>query len=88
MATSLPSVPLPTGVWVDLYAATGIATGTQLIVQNIGTNKAKLTESATTPTPDIGFNLVGEGQTVSNAASNVGAWAYASPGTTLQIEVA
>ena len=88
MATSRPSVVIPSDIWVNLYAATSITAGTKLIIQNIGTSRARLVESATQPTPEVGHNLISPSETVNNFAENVGAWAYASPGTILQIEVA
>lgn len=88
MATSLPSVPLPPNTWVDLYAATGIVAGTQLVVQNIGSGPAELTESATEPVGTVGFNAIPTREYLTNDAANVGAWAISATGTTLQVEAA
>ncbi|HHZ69085.1 MAG TPA: hypothetical protein EYN54_02120 [Methylococcaceae bacterium] len=88
MSTSLPPVILPRNVWVDIYAETGIAAGTKLIIQNIGRDETVLTESATQPTSGYGLNKLPSRQYVTNEASNVGAWAYSSRGTKLQVEEA
>lgn len=86
MSTSLPPVNLPRNVWIDLYAETGITAGTQLIIQNIGKDEAVLTESATQPTSGYGHNKLPSRDFFTNTASNVGAWAYSSFGTKLQVE--
>lgn len=88
MATSLLSVPLPKGVWVDLYVATSIVAGTQLIIQNLGNSNAKLTESATEPAgvDTVGGNTITGKEFLTNKTANVGAWAFSWAGTTLQIE--
>jgi hypothetical protein len=89
MATSLPRVNLPVNTWVDLYAETGIAVGTQIIVQNTGSSEVNLVESATTPnTNTTGFNSLVERMFFTNASGNVGAWAYTSDGGSLQVEEA
>lgn len=88
MATSLPPVILPRNKWVDLYAETGIAIGTQIIVQNIGKDEVVLTESATEPTSGYGHNKIPSREFFTNAAGNVGAWAYTSRGSKLQVEEA
>ena len=86
MATSLPSVLIPPNQWVDLYAATGISVGTQIIVQNIGSSEADLTESAAEPISSDGFNPIPPREFFTNAAGNVGAWAFSRDKTTLQVE--
>jgi len=88
MATSLPQVVLPSKIWVDLYAATGITLGTQLIIQNTGGNEARLVESLAQPELTSGFNLVSENNFMTSASAPVGVWAYAHAGTTLHIEEA
>ena len=58
MAQSLPSVFLPSEMWVDLYDATGIAVGTPLTIQNTGSSKVSLSESVTEPTANVGKNIM------------------------------
>ncbi|PHS02417.1 MAG: hypothetical protein COA78_21085 [Blastopirellula sp.] len=88
MSTSLPPVVLSRNVWVDLYAETGITAGTQLIIQNIGKDEVVLTESATQPTSGYGLNRLPSRKYVTNEPANVGAWAYSSFGSKLQVEAA
>ena len=80
MPQSLPSVNLPVETWVDLYAATGITTGIQLIIQNTGSSVVKLVESATKPTSTTGFNSLPEREYVTNVDSNIGSWAKSKTG--------
>lgn len=87
MATSLPPVTIPKNTWVDLYDATGITIGVQLIIQNTGSSESKLVESLAEPTEASGFNLIPPRDYLTNAASAVGAWAFSDTGTTLQVEV-
>lgn len=86
MATSLPSVPLPRNTWVDLYAATGITVGSQIIIQNIGSSEAYLSESVASPAPTVGRNIISPRLYLTSADTPVGAWALSEDGTTLQVE--
>ena len=87
MATSLPPVRLPPNVWVDIYAETGIVTGTKLIIQNTGSSEADLVESATIPdSPTTGYNSIPTREFFTNADANVGAWAKSKTGGKLQVE--
>jgi len=86
MATSLLPVPIPPNTRVDLYDATGILVGNQLIVQNIGSSEAELTESAAEPDDAAGFNSLVPREFFTNSAANVGAWAFSKLGTILQVE--
>ena len=88
MATSLPPVKLSPNVWVDLYDATGISVGVQIVIQNIGSSEAELSESATEPSGNYGFNPVPPRNYVTSATTPVGVWAKSDTGTTLQVEVA
>ena len=88
MSTSLPPVELPQGEWVDLYAATGITVGTQLIIQNNDNAIAILTESATKPTSGYGSNTIKTYEFFTNSTTSVGAWAMSSRGSILQVEEA
>jgi len=88
MATSLPPVILPRNKWVDIYAETGILVGTSIIIQNIGKDEVILTESATEPTSGYGHNKLPSRQFFTNGTGNIGAWAYTSRGSKLQVEAA
>lgn len=91
MSTSLSPVSLPVETWVDLYAATGITIGVQLIIQNRRTDDVFLSESVSAPTgliADLGGNqLVGK-KFFTNTTGNVGAWAYSVKGGSVQVEEA
>lgn len=89
----LPSVPVPEQTWVNIYTATGIAVGTQIITQNIGSSECWLVDSTAEPDEvTTGKNIINEkGAPNSFLTSNTspdGAWAYSLTGTTLQVEEA
>lgn len=94
MATSLLPVTLPGNTFVDLYAATGIVVGTKLLIQNTGSSEALLTESLAEPSSinAVGFNSIPPRLFLTNddtaVGANVGAWAFAKTGSTLQVEEA
>ena len=75
MADTLPNVPLPRGVWVDLYAATGIAVGDQIDVQNLGDQEVLLVTKATEPTDADGYFRIGVGEVARNDLGEAGLWA-------------
>jgi len=88
MATSLTPVKIPGNTWVDLYDETGLTIGVQLLIQNIGSSDALLSESATEPNLSSGYNIIIARQYLTNDSANVGAWAFSGNGTTLQVEEA
>lgn len=76
MAVTLPTVVLPQGVWIDLYAATGVAVGTQIDIQNIGESDVYLRTSATDPGTARGdWQLLRRGIQARNEANDPGEWA-------------
>lgn len=84
-----PLVKSPKAVWVDLYSETGIAPGTQVIVQNIGSPDCYLVDNPTQPEiGKTGFNLITEGSFLTSAATPTMLWSYSPLGTDLQIEEA
>jgi hypothetical protein len=88
MAQSLLPVNLPVETWIDIYAATGITAGTQLIIQNTGSSEVKLVESATEPLNNTGYNSLSPRDFFTNSSTNVGGWAKSKTGGTLQVEEA
>lgn len=88
MATSLTPVTIPAKTWTDVYDAAGISVGTQLIIQNIGRDQARLSESVASPTSTTGYNVILTNEFLTSAATPVGAWSYSTLGTKLQIEEA
>lgn len=88
MATSLTPVTLPANTWIDLYDDTGISVGVQLIIQNIGSDEARLSESAVEPISTTGYNNLLLNTYLTSTSTPVGAWAISRLGTTLQVEEA
>ena len=88
MATSLSPVIIPPTTWVDLYDATSIVVGTQIIIQNTGGSEALLSESATEPDNESGYNAIVPRVYLTNETAADGAWAFSDTGTTLQVEEA
>lgn len=77
MADTLPNVTLPDGVWVDLYAATGLPVGDQIELQNIGSVEVYLYSGATAPAevPGDAYNILPVYEFAQNASGDAGAWA-------------
>ncbi len=87
----LPSVPVPEKTWVNLYTATSIAVGTQIIIQNIGSSECWLVDSTSEPDEiTTGYNVINEkgspNSFFTSDNSPDGAWAYSLTGATLQVE--
>jgi hypothetical protein len=83
MPDTLQNIKLTANAWIDLYAASGITVGVQIIVENLTTIPAKLHISATQPSAtdaksdDTGSfsRLLSYGEQV-NETGDSGAWAY------------
>lgn len=83
MADTITNVTLQPNVYTDLYAETGIAVGTAISVQNIGTRDVYLTVRATQPPVDYdAYNVVQKenGVNLRNTAGASGAWAMCPNG--------
>lgn len=78
MADTLGNVILTAGVWTDLYAESGIALGTQIIVQNIGVCDIFLTSKALQPDDEDARQISERGVFLINDAGDLGAWALCS----------
>lgn len=79
MADNLPSVDLPSGEWVDLYAETGISPGVAIEVENTGTCDVHVTVRETQPPTDWKeFNILQRlnGVRLRNSEGDSGAWAF------------
>ena len=83
----MPRVKLTGGVWTDLYAASSIAVGTQLSVQNVSSPTVTIQTSATEPTVMAG-NIIPATEVARNKAGSVGEWAYSSVDAELQVDEA
>lgn len=80
MPDTLANVVLTENVWVDLYAASGLAVGTKLRVQNIGGSNIKLHTSAAAPTSGAGYVIIQPMENYMNYAEDSGAWALSLTG--------
>ena len=82
-------VKLTGGEFVDLYDVTGVDVGTQLIVTNITMSDVRLFATATTPDPstDDSFPCLFGGSSVTNDASDPGAWVVSSGDGAILVEV-
>jgi hypothetical protein len=76
MAT-LENVRVPKNDWIDIYAATGIAVGTAIYIQNVGVADVYVTVSATKPALNYdAYNILQrDGTFLRNEAGAEGAWA-------------
>ena len=78
MADTLSNIVLPVGVWVDLYAASGLTAGTQIQIQNIGGVNVLLHTGAEEPSATDGYNILRpESLTFVSQTAPTGAWARA-----------
>lgn len=78
-------VAVANGVWVDLYAGSGIVAGTAVTVYNKGSSACVVAVKSTAPsTTTVGIPLyVGPvGSSITYAAGASGLWAYCPQGTT------
>ena len=76
MADTIPFVPLPANEWVDLYDATGITVGDQIIAQNIGVTDISLVTQATEPTDLSARNVLASREWARNELNSTGEWAH------------
>lgn len=77
MADTLPNIVLPSHVWVNLYAETGIPVGTQILTQNISTCDVRLYSGAAQPGQGQNhmYQLLQNGQFARNDQGDAGAFA-------------
>lgn len=82
MADNTQNILITSNEWVDLYDATGIAVGSQIVVENIGNDDVYLTVQATKPPKDHdSYNVLKRPpspNTMQNTEGDSGAWAYCS----------
>lgn len=83
MSDTLQNIKLTANTWVDLYALSGIAAGTQITVSNLTTIPAKLHTSLAQPsaidaqsTDDGSFSRLTSYGKELNSSGASGAWAY------------
>jgi len=86
MSDTQPSIVLPSGQPVDLYAETGITVGTQVSVQNVTSGDVRIYVGATEPTLGVsGGALLVPGQTGENTQGDSGLWAWSVAGGAVQV---
>lgn len=75
----IPDVKPQVGVWTNLYAATGIAVGTRLAIQNKSGGRALVWEGATAPAAvdgddRHGYQIFMDGDPVKTGPAPAGCW--------------
>ncbi len=87
MADTLENTSLPSDVWVDLYADTGIAVGSQLLVQNIGVCDVYLATQLAEPTDETAYQIMERSQFAINEPGDSGAWAFCKAGGAVNVRL-
>jgi len=86
MSNTLPNVILPVRTPVNLYAATGIAVGTKVRVQNITSDIVRVHVGPTSPDMTTsGASLMYPSQTGENQTGDSGLWAWSVTGGAVQV---
>lgn len=82
------NIVIPPNTFVDIYDETGFTVGTQLSFVNVSNSSIRLFDTATEPTQaDNQFPVVW-GNIVYNETGDLGSWAFAATGGTLEVRVA
>ena len=94
MADTIQNIKLTANTWVDLYAASLITVGVQIVVQNLTTIPAKLHTSASSPSAtdaksdDTGsFSPLHSYSSSVNESGDSGAWAYSDSDGLVNVKV-
>lgn len=86
---AIPQLVEVRGGWVDLYDATSITVGTQLIIQNFQSNSpVALSDTASEPTATDGRVRIDPTQFYQNDSGDAGAWAYCSSVALISVQEA
>ena len=86
---TIASIKVPSSQWVDIYDKSGIAPGTQVIIQNLKTPDCYLVDNATEPSADdTGYNLLSKGVFLTSATTPTMLWATSPIGSVIQVEEA
>lgn len=88
MAETRSNIPLPAGVWVDLYARSGLPVGQKILVSNEGAADVLLSAALAEPATnsDAFHALRRTGPPMVNDQGDPGAWAF-SPNTAGRVNV-
>lgn len=87
MADTLQNIVIPEQVWIDVYAASGITLGKQILVQNIGVCDIYLASQATQPTDYDAHQIIQRSQFAINDFGDTGAWAYCRGGGLINVRL-
>lgn len=83
MAVTRVNVTIPPGVWTDLYAATGIAVGTEVTIYNKDSITVKIAASLAAPTIVEGillYSFTSTNDSLNIAPGEPGLWAFSPNG--------
>ena len=88
MVSTRESITLVSGVWTDIYQKSGIAVGTKIAVQNIGSSDVYLSVALTQPEVDSDSwqRIQPNDFPMTNDFEDPGAWAF-SPNQDAKINV-
>tara|TARA_R110000782_G_C14528034_1_gene381979 strand:+ start:277 stop:564 length:288 start_codon:yes stop_codon:yes gene_type:complete len=84
MADTIQNIKLTANTWINLYAASGITVGVQIVIENLTTLPVKHHAGTTVPTDAEKDNETGSFQRIMaydekvNDLGDAGAWAYSS----------
>jgi len=83
MVTTTTNIPIPGEVWIELYTASSISSGTSISTQNIGVNDLYYSVSATEPPRDSDkYRIFKRGQVIEQVDNDKKIWVFSpqSPG--------
>lgn len=86
MAVTRVNITIPQGVWTELYAASGIAVGTELAIYKKTSTSVRIVSSATMPTTVEGIPLVAPtdpSKPLEIPPGEPGIWAYSDNGSSI-----
>lgn len=76
MANTRPDIVIPSGIWVDLYNASGIPVGTAVELFNKGSMGCCVATSFSAPATTVGIPFHSNSGTIQIAESESGLWVY------------
>ena len=88
MADTLQNLVIVPQVWLDVYSESGLAIGTQIIVQNVGVCDVYLVAAASEPQGLAAHQIIQRGQEAINEYGDSGAWAFCLAGGAINLRVA
>ena len=76
---------MPRDTWINIYTASGIAVGTQIIVQNLGNNDLKLASQELVPNESSAYILCRPYEEKVNDKHDDGAWVWSYTGGLINV---